>query len=303
MSATATDKRLRPADRVYTALARHVDRRVLALVPSQRVLRVLFHLSARLGASRPRGLHLRRDADGTLNLRPAGVAEEAPLLLYIHGGGFTIGSPETHAALAGRLAQAAGMRALMPPYPLAPEHPYPAAQEALFARYAALTADGTAPAAICGDSAGGCLALQIALHARDAGLPMPRALGLIAPAADLSGDLEDRFAAAPDEVLIPAAWARRIEALYLPDRDRSDPAISPALADLTGLPPTLLHAAEGEVLARDAKLLAAKLPQATLDLWPGLAHVWHIHTGRMPAADSALDAMGAWLKARAAGPR
>jgi acetyl esterase/lipase len=282
-------------DRVYRGLARHVDRRVLRLVASQRMLRPLFAASAVAGSALPKGATMIRTPDGSLHVRPAGVAADAPVLMYIHGGGFTIGSPRTHAALAGHLAAAAGMRAILPRYRLAPEHPYPAAQDDIFAAYTALIRAGSPPVAVCGDSAGGCLALQLAVHARDGGGPMPRALGLIGPIADLSGRVADRFAIARDEMLIPPVWAERIEAAYLPGIERGDPKVSPLLGDLTGLPPTMIQASADEVLAADAHRLLKALDAVTLDLWPGLPHVWHLHAGRARAANRALARMGAWL--------
>ncbi|NKX44701.1 alpha/beta hydrolase fold domain-containing protein [Roseicyclus persicicus] len=287
-------------DRLWRALARHVDRTALDLIPSQPALRRLLDLSARLGTALPPGTTATRDPDGTLHLRPPGTAADAPVLLYIHGGGFTLGSPRAYAALAGHLAQAAGMRAVLPAYRLAPEHPFPAARDDVIAAHARLLAAGTPPAALAGDSAGGCLALLLARHLRDTGAPLPAALGLIAPIGDLSGDIGARFAAAHDEVLIPPAWARRIRAAYLPATDPADPAVSPLLSDLSGLPPALIQAATGEALAADARRLAAALDDATLDLWPGMAHVWHFHAGRSHAANTALRRMGAFLADKAA---
>jgi len=177
------------ADRFFRGMARYVDKPVLALVASQRVVRALFEVRARLGSAVPGAATVIRKPDGTLNIRPQGVGQDAPVLYYVHGGGFTIGSPRTHAALVAHLAAAAGMQAVVPRYRLAPEHSFPAAKEDVITGYEALVAAGTPPVAICGDSAGGCLTLQVAAHARDAGLPQPKALGLIAPIADLSGEV------------------------------------------------------------------------------------------------------------------
>ena len=291
---------LTATDRFWRGMAEQVDRRVLAHVPSQRVLRALFALSALTGSALPADCTPLRDRAGAMWLRPKSVAPDAPVLLYLHGGGFTIGSPRTHAALAGHLAKAAGMRAVLPRYRLAPEHPFPAARDDVIAAHARLVDAGTPPAALAGDSAGGCLALLLAQHARDAGLPLPRAMALLAPVGDLSGDIAARFAAAEHERLIPPQWAERIRPAYLPGTDPADPAVSPLLGDLTGLPPTLIQAGAEEALARDARLIADAMDAARLDLWPGLPHVWHIHAGRMPAADRALAAVGAFLRETAA---
>jgi acetyl esterase/lipase len=289
------------ADRFWRMMARQIDRRALSLIASQRVLRALFEVSARLGSAIPPEITPIRDTHGALWLRPHGVARDAPVLMYLHGGGFTIGSPRTHAALAAHLAKAAGLRAVLPPYRLAPLHPFPAAKEDAIAAHRRLITDGTPPVALAGDSAGGCLALQVAQHARDHGLPLPRALALIGPIGDLSGEIEARFAAARDEILIPPVWADRIKHAYLPGVDRSDPAVSPLLGDLSGLPPTLIQCSSGEALAGDARRLSTVMESATLDLWDGLPHVWHLHAGRAPAADRALAQLGAFLRTHTAG--
>ena len=285
-------------DRFWITLSEQLDRRVLAHVTSQRVLRALFALSARAGSALPPDCTPIRDAEGTMWIRPKSVAPDAPVLLYIHGGGFTLGSPRSHAALAAHLARAAGLRAVLPRYRLAPDHPFPAAREDVIAAYTRLVEAGTPPAAIAGDSAGGCLALLTLQHARAQGLPLPRAMALIGPLGDLSGDIASRFAAAPRERLIPPQWAARIRAAYLPGHDPADPAVSPLMGNLGGLPPTLIQAGSDEALADDARRIAAAMDEAQLDLWPELPHVWHLHAGRMPAADRALAAMGAFLKAQ-----
>ena len=171
------------------------------------------------------------------------------------------------------------------------------------AAYERLVTAGTPPVALCGDSAGGCLSLLVAQHARDTGLPLPAALGLIAPIADMSGEIEARFEAAEDEILIHPAWPRRIRAAYLPGIDPADPAVSPLMGDLSGLPPALIQFGTGEALSGDARRLSEAMDDVTLDGWPGMAHVWHLHAGRAPAADRALEQMGRWLadRIRAAG--
>ncbi|MBF9061267.1 alpha/beta hydrolase fold domain-containing protein [Rhodobacterales bacterium HKCCSP123] len=279
-------------------MARHLDRRALRLVAPQPVLRALFEVSARLGSVLPPDVTPIRDTRGALWFRPAAVARDAPVLLYLHGGGFTIGSPRTHAAMVAHMAKAAGLRAVIPRYRLAPAHPFPAARDDAIAAYARLVDEGTPPAAIAGDSAGGCLALQVLQQARDAGMPLPKATVLIGPIGDLSGDIASRFEAAGDEILIPPHWPARILRAYLPGVDRTDPAVSPLLGDLTGLPPTLIQAGAGEALAADARRLAEALDEATLELWEGLPHVWHLHAGRMSAADRALSRIGAFLQDR-----
>lgn len=286
---------LTDVDRAFTLYARVLEKPTLWAVSPQKIVRFLFAATNRTWRRMPRGCVADMDSQGNLNVIPKGT-DIAGVLLYFHGGGFTIGSPKTHGAMAGYIAQSAGLRAHLPRYPLAPEHPFPAAPNAAFNAYRALVQAGQTPVAIGGDSAGGNLALLTVQRARDEGLPLPKAMVLLAPVADLSDDLEARFADATNEYLIPAAWARRIERAYLSGVDPADPAVSPLLGDLTGLPPTLIHAAEGEALSHDARALAARMDDVTLDLWPGLPHVWHLKAGVAPAATQACAELGAFLK-------
>lgn len=291
-----THARLRPADRLFTGFARYVERPTLALVAPQVVLRAIFAVTGPLGAARPRDVRIRPDGIGGLWFQPAGVAEDGPVILYFHGGGFTIGSPYTHAALVAHLARSAGMRAYAPRYRLAPQHPFPAAREDALEAARRLLAQGTRIGAICGDSAGGCLTLLTAQHLRDTGHPLPDALALLSPLADLSGDIAARFAAARDEKLIPPVWAHRIRRAFLRDHAADDAAVSPLQGNLAGLPHTLIHVAQGEALEQDAHRLHAALDRADLDIWPDLQHAWHLHAGRMPSATAALAQIGQFLR-------
>lgn len=285
-------------DRAFAAYATLVERSLLWAVASQPLARKIFDLTAPLTCRMPRGTRVEALANGSLVITPQGTDDKG-YFFYIHGGGFTIGSPETHRAMVAHVAEAAGLRAYVLRYPLAPEHPCPAAPDAVFEAFRGLVHDGQTPVAIGGDSAGGNLALLTLQRARDAGLALPKATVLIAPIADLGDSLEARFAAAASERLIPAVWAKRIERAYLTGVDATDPAVSPLRGDLTGLPPTLLQAAVGEVLAQDAQALADRMDSATLDLWPGLPHVWHLKAGVAPAATQACAELGAFIRAHA----
>lgn len=283
-------------DQFFTLYAQLLEKPTLWAISSQKIMRFLFAVTAPMWHRLPPGCALRTAPDGTLHITPHETDSEG-ILFYIHGGGFTLGSPQTHRAVAAHIAGAAGLRAHCPRYPLAPEHPFPAAADAVFEAYRALVMQGTAPIAIGGDSAGGNLALLTLQRARDAGLPLPKAVVLLAPVADLSDDLEARFAEARAEYLIPAVWAKRIEKAYLSGVDPASPSVSPLLGDLTGLPPTLIHAVQGEALEHDARALTERMDEATLDLWPGLTHVWHLKAGVAPAATQACAELGAFIKA------
>lgn len=284
-------------DRLSTAYARYVEKSVLRIMPHQQIMRILFAATAPLAHRMPDNCRMETDADGHVHVIPQGT-ENADIFFYVHGGGFTLGSPETHRAVAAHIAAAAHLRALAVRYPLAPEHPFPAASDAIFAAYAKLVEAGQTPAAIGGDSAGGNLALLTLQRARDAGLPLPKAMVLMSPVADMGADLEARCRAAKSENLIPPVWGRRVLHAYVPGHmDPASPAISPLQGDVTGLPPTLIHAAKGEALELDARRLAQAMDDATLDVWPGLQHVWHLKAGRAPAATAACAELGAFIKA------
>src|SRR5436305_9723319 len=193
-------------------------------------------------------------------LRPDGAVRNAALL-YLHGGGYCIGSPRTHRALATRLAAAAGVAAYVPDYRLAPEHPHPAALDDALAAYRALLDAGFAAGRIlvAGDSAGGGLALALAMALPDAGEPAPAAVGMICPWLDLAPDhAGGRPASGRDALLTPGAltaWARA----YADGRGPQHPAVSPLHGDLRGLPPLVLHSAGDDVLAGDAERLTQRV--------------------------------------------
>jgi acetyl esterase/lipase len=253
---------------------------------------------------RPFGIGVRDTPLGAVPaLRVDGPAD-APLIVWLHGGAFCLGSPRTHLGLAGALARRAGMRAVLPDYRLAPEHPFPAALDDCLAAWRALLADGEPPAriAIGGDSAGGNLALTLIGLARDAGLPPPGAIVLFSPWVDLTLSAASLGRLAAREVLLPAGRLAEIRDLYLAGTDPRDPRASPLRGDLAGTPPVLIQASESEILRDDAVTLAGRLGDAgcdvTLDLWHAVPHVWQIHARWLPEADAAIDRAATFLRSR-----
>jgi salicylate hydroxylase len=200
------------------------------------------------------------DCDGTAALRVGTPARAgAPVVLHLHGGGYVMGSAELAVPLAGRLAAAGGGWALVPDYRLAPEHPFPAALDDALAAYRWLAREyPQAPILVSGECAGGGLALSLALALRDAGDPgirTPAGIHLVSPFCDLAVSAEQLGDAATDP------WFNRITltqlaACYLHDTDPGLPLVSPAGADLSGLPPLLVQAAEPEALFPSARRLA-----------------------------------------------
>ncbi|KUN39041.1 alpha/beta hydrolase [Streptomyces longwoodensis] len=237
-----------------------------------------------------------------LELEPA-AASGRGRLLYLHGGGYVVGSPDTHAGLVGELARRAELRTVSVDYRLAPEHPFPAAVDDGLAAYRELLVD-TDPRdlVLAGDSAGGGLSIATLLAARDAGLPQPAAVVLFSPWVDLTltgGSIRSKEDADP---LFVEADLRDYADLYLGTTDPAHPLASPLFADLTGLPPLLVQAGANEVLLDDAVRLAGRAGaddvEVTLEVGPGLPHVFQHHYGRLDEADAALDRAARFLRTR-----
>lgn len=203
------------------------------------------------------------------------------LILYLHGGGFSSGSCDTHRALASHLSRAAGARVLLPEYALAPEHPHPAAERDCMAVYRQLLDRGVEPRRliVAGDSAGGFLTLQTLLSARKAGLPMPAAAVLwsaLTDAVHLDGE-SYRTCADADVWFDPERIDATLER-YAGPRELRDASLSPLNADLHGLPPLRIDVGAAEVLRSDSERLASRIREAggeaELKVWPGMWHVF-----------------------------
>ncbi len=223
-------------------------------------------------------------------------------LLYLHGGGYTIGSIKTHRALAARVALAAAVPALMIDYRLAPEHPYPAAVEDAVAAYRWLLGRGFSPAriGIAGDSAGGGLTVAALVALREKDMQMPAAAVCLSPWVDMEMIGESmRTRADIDPVVQPLSLQEMAEA-YLGDADPRTPLAAPLYADLTGLPPMLIQVGTAEVLLDDATRLAERARAAgvdvTLEPWDDMVHVWHFFAAMLPEAGQAIDRIGSFIQ-------
>ena len=234
-------------------------------------------------------------------LRPTGAAANT-VLLYLHGGAYITGSCHTHRGLAGHLAQSAGLDCFLLDYRLAPEHPFPAAVEDAQAAYLALhNQDPARTIVLAGDSAGGGLALALALRLRDAGHAAPGAMALLSPWTDLTLSLPTHQSKAAKDPFFPDSTTLSMAAqLYAASSDLTQPLVSPHFAALHDLPPTLIHVGEHEALLGDAQALAAKLQAAgtsvQLQEFQGMWHVWQIFAGRFAEADASVKQLGAFLR-------
>ncbi|OBB16083.1 hypothetical protein A5761_12710 [Mycolicibacterium setense] len=217
------------------------------------------------------------------------------VLLYLHGGGFTTGSPRSHRALAARLAQSCGVTTYVPDYRLAPEYPCPAAFADAIAAYKALLDQGWPGHRIlvAGDSAGAALTLQLAVAARDElNLPLPAALGLICPPCEYGLDsLVRRSTATTDPVLTVDLMRRFIDAYTAASTDLS--SMDTPLRGLAGLPPMVIEAADRDVLVDDARDIATRARADNVRVHytehPGQGHVFHIMAGLTAHANRAID--------------
>ncbi len=231
-------------------------------------------------------------------------AEADTALLYLHGGGYCVGSIASHAPLASRLSTASGAAALVIDYRLGPEHRFPAAVHDAVAAYEALLDDGFAPGrlAVAGDSAGGGLTLATLLALRDRGVALPSAAACLSPWTDLTQTLPSIDANVASDPLLDGPRLQQFADWYLGDGDPKEPLASPRFGDLGGLPPVLIHAAVDEVLVDDARVVAEAIMAASGEVeykaWPGTFHVWHAVAGLAPEADQAVAEVGEFLRAR-----
>ncbi len=227
----------------------------------------------------------------------------ARVLLYLHGGGYCLCSPGTHRGLAARLAMAAQARVLLVDYRLAPEYPFPAALDDARAAYTWLLETGITPGHIVigGDSAGGGLTLATAIRLRDEAAPLPAALICLSPWTDLTFSGESiRTMAKLDPIL---HWREPPSVRYYTgDYPPDHPLISPFFADLHNLPPTLIHVGSHEILLDDARRLADRMRAAgvevTLEIWPGMWHVFQIFAPLIPEAQQSIEKLGTFIRER-----
>jgi acetyl esterase/lipase len=221
----------------------------------------------------------------------AGVAEDA-VLMYLHGGGYALGSINTHRSLTAGIAQHLAGRVLSVDYRLAPEHPCPAAIEDAVAAYRFLLNEGAKRIVIAGDSAGGGLTLATLVALREAGLPQPVGAWCISPWTDLAGTGESAATKVDEDVMIKVDGLRENGRIYAPGGDVNDPRATVLNADLRGLAPLLIQVGTAEVLLDDSTRLATKAAAANvnvrLETWPNMPHVWHIFAGMLSEARDAV---------------
>jgi acetyl esterase/lipase len=230
--------------------------------------------------------------------------DPARTVLYLHGGGYVIGSVNTHRDLAGRISRAAGARVLNVDYRLAPEHPHPAAVDDATAAYRWLLGSGQDPRrlAVAGDSAGGGLTVATLVALRDQKQPLPAAGVCLSPWVDLEGTGDSMTTCAELDPMVQKEPLGRMARFYLGDLDARTPLAAPLYADLSGLPPLLIQVGTAETLLDDATRIAERARKAgvdvTLEVWDDMIHVFQAFAPMLPEGQQAIDKIGEYLRAR-----
>ncbi len=233
-------------------------------------------------------------------------ADQDKVILYVHGGGYVMGSAGSHRDMTGRLSQTAGARVLSLNYRLAPEHPFPAPVDDAVAAYRWLLGQGIQASniAIAGDSAGGGLAFAALIAIRDAGEPVPAAGIGISPWVDMEGTGESMTTRAAVDPVVQKEGLLGMAKIYLGGADPKNPLAAPLHANLAGLPPLLIQVGDAETLLDDATRITERARKAdvdvTLKVWDEMPHVWHLFAPILPEGQQAIEEIGAFFKEQTA---
>ena len=225
-------------------------------------------------------------------------------VLYLHGGGYAIGSINTHRRLAYDISAASGARVLVIDYRLAPEHPFPAAVDDAAEAWRWLLQQGFDPArlAIAGDSAGGGLAIATLVNLRDRKLGLPACAVAISPWVDLEGIGTSMTARAAQDPMVQKDGLTWMAQMYLNGADAKSPLAAPLHADLRGLPPILIQVGTAETLFDDATRFAEKLHAAgvavRLAAWPNMLHVFPLFAPILSEGRDGCAEIGAFIRSK-----
>jgi monoterpene epsilon-lactone hydrolase len=232
------------------------------------------------------------------------ASDDNRYVLFLHGGGFIIGSPALYRHVTWRIATAARARVLAIDYRLAPENPFPAALEDAVAAYHWLLGSGVNPGriAVMGDSAGGGLVFSLMLRLRDEATPLPSAAVAVSPWTDLALTGPSlQLNAVSDPMLSPEDPAYFVEE-YLAGTDPRTPYASPLYGDPAGFSPAMIQVGSDELLRDDAVRMAERMRaagcQVELEIWPRMPHAWHVFVPLIPEARQAIERVGAFVRNR-----
>lgn len=228
-------------------------------------------------------------------------AKDNRVVLYLHGGGYVMGSINTHREMVSHISREAKARVLIIDYRLAPEHPFPAAVEDSTAAFRWLLKEGIDPAriVIAGDSAGGGLTVATLVALRDGGDPLPAACVCLSPWVDLEAIGNSMTTKTEEDPMVQREAIIRLGEAYLGGADARTPLAAPLYADLTGLPPMLIQVGTWETLLDDATRLAERAKEAgvdvTLEPWEEMIHVWQFYASMVPEAKKAVKGIGSFI--------
>ncbi len=230
---------------------------------------------------------------------PELITDES-IILLIHGGAFTYGSPRTVRSYLSILVAETGMRGYSVDYRLAPEHPFPAAPDDCFTVYKALVEKYPGiKISLVGESAGGNLALVATLKAMEAGIPLPASVTVYAPVTDMTGKV-DRKKYSDTDMSIPADLDKLLKEVYFPENDGNHPYISPLYGNYEGFPPLKIVVDSGEVLCEDSNLLAEIAKKAGVEvdyqIWDDTFHTFPVMAKFIPEGMQVLKETAVFIK-------
>ena len=235
-----------------------------------------------------------------IECRPVELADDAPILLYFHGGGFRIASALAYRSYGSHLAAVLGARVLLVEYRLAPENKFPKAVDDCFAVWESLLAEGidTGRIVIAGDSAGGGLAASVTMHALADGV-LPAGVICCSPWVDLTITAGTYDTNAESDKLFSRTSAEEAAPAYLGGADPMNPIASPLFGDWDGAPPLLILVGDAEVLLDDSRKLAdvakAAGVEVTLSIYPEMPHIWTMSYPAFPEAVEGVTEMAEFV--------
>ena len=245
------------------------------------------------------------DADGvSAEWVTAPEATDNRVILYLHGGGYVMGSIRTHREMVSHISRVAKARVLLIDYRLAPEHPFPAAVEDSKTAFQWLLKQGFAPnrIALAGESAGGGLTIATLVDLRNDKIALPAVAVCLSPWVDMEAIGPSMATKAESDPLVERGEILKMAKAYLAGADARTPLAAPIYADLNGLPPILIQVGTSETLFDDALRLAERAKDAgvdvTLEPWEEMIHMWHFFASMAPEAKEAVQRIGSYILER-----
>jgi len=227
--------------------------------------------------------------------------ENQNILVYLHGGGYVIGGPDSHRDVAWRIADKCSCKLLLVDYRLAPEHPFPAAIDDATSCYQGLLDSGFQPEniAFAGDSAGGGLTAATLLNLKHLELPQPKCAVLMSPWLDLSAEGPSIPINESADPMLTLKALNTMAKHYLGEQDSKTPLASPVFADLSGLAPLLVHVGSTEILLSDSERFCSSIRgyqgEVSLVIWPKMPHVFQMFASFIPEAKQSIAQISAFI--------